>query len=217
MKKFFPWILLIFVFGVFFSGCVKKTLLPPWVSKIPVTKTSVGPEEIFRLPDGDPIPFIHLLEDINKTRVIFVGESHDQIAHHQIQVKLIQNLVKKGKDVVVAMEMFESSKQPILDRWSQGLLTEEEFLKEIQWDTTWNMDYELYKGILDEAKSHRLKVIALNVQRDLVRKVAQSGIEGLSPEDKKKLPEMDLTDQSHRAYIKSIYRSIKTGGISGSS
>jgi len=211
MKKFFPWILLIFVFGVFFSGCVKKTLFPPWVSKIPVTKTSVGPEEIFRLPDGNPIPFIHLLEDINKTRVIFVGESHDQIAHHQIQVKLIQDLVKKGKDVVVAMEMFESSQQPILDRWSQGLLTEEEFLKEIQWDTTWGMDYELYKGILDEAKSHRLKVIALNVQRDLVRKVAQSGIEGLSPEDKKKLPKMDLTDQSHRAYIKSIYKGHQDG------
>jgi uncharacterized iron-regulated protein len=215
MKKFFPWILLIFVFGVFFSGCVKKTLLPPWVSKIPVTKTSVGPEEIFRLPDGDPIPFLHLLEDINKTRVIFVGESHDQIAHHQIQVKLIQDLVKKGKDVVVAMEMFESSQQPILDRWSQGLLTEEEFLKEIQWDTTWGMDYELYKGILDEAKGHRLKVIALNVQRDLVRKVAQSGIEGLSPEDKKKLPKMDLTDQSHRAYIKSIYKGHQGGSAKG--
>ena len=215
MKKFFPWILLIFVFGVFFSGCVKKTLLPPWVSKIPVTKTSVGPEEIFRLPDGNPIPFIHLLEDINKTRVIFVGESHDQIAHHQIQVKLIQDLVKKGKDVVVAMEMFESSQQPILDRWSQGLLTEEEFLKEIQWDTTWGMDYELYKGILDEAKGHRLKVIALNVQRDLVRKVALSGIEGLSPEDKKKLPKMDLTDQSHRAYIKSIYKGHQGGSAKG--
>ena len=215
MKKFFLWILLIFVFGVFFSGCVKKTLLPPWVSKIPVTKTSVGPEEIFRLPDGDPIPFLHLLEDINKTRVIFVGESHDQIAHHQIQVKLIQDLVKKGKDVVVAMEMFESSQQPILDRWSQGLLTEEEFLKETQWDTTWGMDYELYKGILDEAKGHPLKVIALNVQRDLVRKVAQSGIEGLSPEDKKKLPKMDLTDPSHRAYIKSIYKGHQGGSAKG--
>jgi uncharacterized iron-regulated protein len=73
------------------------------------------------------------------------------------------------------------------------------------------MDYELYKGILDEAKNHRLKVIALNVQRDLVRKVAQSGIEGLSPEDKKKLPKMDLTDQSHRAYIKSIYKGHQDG------
>ena len=67
------------------------------------------------------------------------------------------------------MEMFERSQQPILDRWSQGLLTEEEFLKEVQWETTWGMDYELYQGILDEAKSHHLKVLGLNVPRDLVK------------------------------------------------
>ena len=200
---------------VLFSGCIKRTPLPPWVSKISMIKTPVGSEEILRLPGGDQISFAQLLSDLYKTRVIFIGESHDQIAHHQIQVKLIQTLIHQGKNVTLAMEMFERSQQPILDRWSQGLLTEEEFLKEIQWDTTWGLDYELYKGILDEAKSHRLKVIALNVQRDLVRKVAQSGIEGLFPEDKKILPEMDLTDQSHRAYIKSIYKGHQGGSAKG--
>jgi hypothetical protein len=68
------------------------------------------------------------------------------------------------------------------------------------------MDYELYKPILDEAKSRHLKVLCLNVQRDLVRKVAQNGMEKLLPEDKNKLPEMDLTDLQHRAYIRSIYK-----------
>jgi uncharacterized iron-regulated protein len=215
MKNHFLWVSLILTSLVLFSGCIKRALLPSWVSKMSMIKTPVGSEEILRLPGGDQISFAQLLSDLYKTRVIFIGESHDQIAHHQIQVKLIQTLIHQGKDVVVAMEMFERSQQPILDRWSQGLLTEEEFLKEIQWDTTWGMDYELYKGILDEAKSHRLKVIALNVQRELVRKVAQSGIKGLSPEDKKKLPEMDLTDQQHRTYIKSIYKGHEGGSAKG--
>ena len=126
---------------VLFSGCIKRAPLPPWVSKISMIKTPIGSEEILRLPEGDQISFAQLLSDLYKTRVIFIGESHDQIAHHQIQVKLIQNLIRQGKDIVVAMEMFERSQQPILDRWSQGLLTEEEFLKEIQWDNTWGMDY----------------------------------------------------------------------------
>jgi uncharacterized iron-regulated protein len=126
-------------------------------------------------------------------------------------VKVLQGLLEKGEDVVVAMEMFERSHQPILDRWSQGLLTEEEFLKEVQWEKAWSMDYELYKGILDEAKNHHLKVLGLNVPRDLVRKVAQNGIDGLSPADRKLLPEMDLTDPQHRAYIKSIYKSHHGG------
>lgn len=204
----------ILVCGVLFSGCVGKASLLPWVSKIFMIKAPVGPEEILKLPEGDPITWVQLVNDLNRTKVIFVGESHDQIEHHQIQVRMIQELVAKGKDIVIGMEMFERSQQPILDRWSQGLLTEEEFLKEVQWESTWGMDYELYNGILDEVKKHHLRVLGLNVQRDLVRKVAQNGIKGLSPEDKKKLPEMDLTDQQHRAYIKFIYKGHQ-GGLAG--
>ena len=197
--------LLVLVCGVLFSGCAGKAPLPPWVSKISMIKTPIGPEEILRLPQGDPITFAQLLDDLDMTRVIYVGESHDQIEHHQIEVRIIEGLLAKGKDVVIGMEMFERSQQPILDRWSQGFLTEEEFLKEIQWESTWGMDYELYKGILDMAKSHHLKVLGLNVPRDLVRTVAENGTTKLSSEDKKRLPEMDLTDRQHRAYIAYIY------------
>jgi uncharacterized iron-regulated protein len=126
--------------------------------------------------------------------VIFVGESHDQIEHYRIKVSLLQELVAQGKEIAVGMEMFEKSSQPILDRWSQSLMTEEEFLKETKWDLNWRMDYSLVKGILDEAKKYRLTLIGLNVQRDLVRKVAEQGMEGLSSEDRAGLPQMDLSD-----------------------
>ena len=78
------------------------------------------------------------------------------------------------------MEMFHRSQQPVLDRWSQGGLTEREFRKETNWDMTWGIDYQLYKGILDEAKNHHLKVLGLNVEREWVSNVAKNGIKGLS-------------------------------------
>jgi hypothetical protein len=90
-------------------------------------------------------------------------------------------------------------------------LTEEEFLKEVQWETTWGVDYELYKAVLDTAKDHHLKILGLNVPRDLVRKVAENGREGLSPEDRKTLPNMDLTNRQHRAYIAAIYKDHNKG------
>jgi uncharacterized iron-regulated protein len=170
-----------------------------------MVKAPVGPDEIFRLPEGDPITFAQLLSDLDTARVIFVGESHDQIEHHQIQVRMIHDLVAKGKDVVIGMEMFEKSQQATLDRWSQGLLTEETFLGESQWEKTWGIDHELYKGILDAAKARHLKILGLNVPRDLVRTVAEKGIPGLSPEERKLLPEMDLADRQHRAYIAAIF------------
>lgn len=198
--------LLILICGVLFSVCVGKAPLSPWVSKLSMIKAPIGPEEIFKLPEGEPINFVQLLDDLSTIRVIFVGEAHDQIEHHRIQVRMIQELLRKGRDVVIGMEMFERSQQLILDRWTQGFLTEEEFLKDVQWETTWGMDYELYKGILDEAKRHHLKVLGLNVSKDLVRKVAENGMGKLSPEDRNKLPEMDLANREHRAYIASTYK-----------
>jgi uncharacterized iron-regulated protein len=198
--------LLVLACGVLYAGCAGKAPVPSWVSKISTVKTPIGLEEILKLPQGDPITFAKLSDDLDMTRVIYVGESHDQIEHHQIQVRIIEALLEKGKEIAIGMEMFERSQQPILDRWSQGLLTEEEFLEKIQWETTWGMDYELYKGILDLAKSHHLKVLGLNVPRDLVRKVGENGTMKLSSEDKKRLPKMDLTDRQHRAYIVSIYK-----------
>jgi uncharacterized iron-regulated protein len=170
-----------------------------------------GPEEIFNLPEGEAISFSQLTEDLRPSQVIFVGESHDQWEHHQAQVRILQALITEGKDVVVAMEMFQRSQQPTLDRWSQGVLTERDFLKEVLWETTWGIDYSFYKGILEVAREHHLKVLGLNVPKDLSRKVAQSGIDNLSPEDRNSLPELDLKDRDHRRYIRSSYKQHKKG------
>src|SRR3990172_3819277 len=151
-------------------GCASVPFHPPWISKIDVLTEPIGPEEILKLPEGEKISFQHLLAELPANGVVFVGESHNQIEHHQIQTNLLKELLKREKNPVIAMEMFERSKQPILDRGSQGQLTEEEFLKEVQWDTFWGFDYSLYKPILDEVKEHRLKVLGLNTQRELVRR-----------------------------------------------
>ena len=209
MRKFFPWVVLLFCIPVFLN-CVQKAL-PHWVSMIQEITVPVGSEEIFKLPEGEKRSFSQLLGELDGPRVIFVGESHDQIEHHRIQVSLLQGSVAQGKEIAIGMEMFEKSHQPILDRWSQGFMAEDEFLKETKWDLNWRTDYNLYKGILDEVKKHRLKLIGLNVQRDLVRKVAEQGIEGLSSEDRAKLPEMDLSDRAHRAYIRSVYKDHQEG------
>ncbi len=209
MKNPFLWLIIPFIL-LSFPGCMKR-VSPPWVLKISASSPPPGSEEIFKLPEGEKISFQQLSDHLRIARVVFIGESHDQIEHHQIQVRILKDLVARGREVAIGMEMFERSQQPILDRWSKGLLTEEEFLKEVQWETTWSMDYQLYRSILDEAKSHHLKVVALNVQRDLVRKVAQNGIEKLSPEDKPKLPEIGPTDKEHLAYIKTIYKDHQGG------
>ncbi len=193
-------------FSLSLIGCAKKVPHPSWFLRVASMGDPLGPEEIIELPEGESISFSQLMEDLRPSRVIFVGESHDQREHHQAQVRILRALITEGKDIVVAMEMFQRSQQPILDRWSQGILTEEEFLKEIHWETTWGIDYSFYKDILDVAKEHHLKILGLNVPKELSRKVARTGIDNLSPEDRNSLPEMDLKDREHRRYIRSSYK-----------
>lgn len=188
-----------------------KRVPPSWV--LDITRGSPPPEaeEIFKLPAWGKISFQQMMDDFQEARVIFIGESHDQVEHHHIQVRILRDLLAKGREVIIGMEMFERRQQSILDRWRQGLLTEEDFLKEVQWENIWGMDYQLYRALLEEAKYHYLKVIGLNLERDLVRKVAQHGIKKLSSEDKAKLPEMGPIDKEHLLYLKKIYKNHKVG------
>jgi uncharacterized iron-regulated protein len=202
-------------FSLSFIGCTKKIPHPSWFLKMASTGSRLGPEEIIKLPEGDLIPFSQLMEDLRTSRAIFVGESHDQWEHHRAQARILQALITEGKDVVVAMEMFQRTQQPILDLWSQGVLTEGDFLKEVQWETAWGIDYSFYKEILDLVREHHLKVLGLNVPKKLSRKVAQTGIDNLSPEDRNSLPELDLKDRDHRRYIRSSYKQHKKGTAGG--
>ena len=202
-------------FSLSLSGCAKKVPHPSWFLKVASMGDHLGPQEIIKLPEGKSISFSQLMEDFRPSQVIFVGESHDQWEHHQAQVRILQALITEGKDVVVAMEMFQRSQQPTLDRWRQGVLTEEQFSKEVLWETTWGTDYSFYKGILDLAREHHLKVLGLNVPKELSRKVARAGIDNLSPEDRNSLPEMDLKDRDHRRYIRSSYKQHRKGTAKG--
>jgi uncharacterized iron-regulated protein len=197
------------------AGCAKKTARPSWFLRLASMGPHLESEEIIKLPEGDPISLSQLTEDLHSSRVIYVGEAHDQFEHHQVEVKMLQELLKEGREVVVAMEMFQRSQQPILDRWSQGSLSEEDFLKEVPWETTWGIDYSFYRGILDTVREHHLRVLGLNISKDLSRKVAQAGIESLSPGDRSGLPEMDLNDRDHRRYIRSFYKAHKRGPAKG--
>jgi len=205
------WITLSLVLCSYLIGCASGPPRPSWISKIEAFMEPIGPEEILKFPEEEKISFDQLLIELGQAEVIFAGETHDQVEQHQIQVRILHELLKRDRSPVVAMEMLQKDQQASLDRWSQGLLTEEEFLKEVQWETTWGFDYSLYKPILDSVRENRLKVLGLNTQRELVRKVGQNGIEGLSPEERRKLPEMDLADRQYRSYLTFIFNEHQEG------
>ena len=147
-----------------------------------------------------------VVEKLARKKIVYVGEEHDKFAHHQVQLEVLRGLYRQGPKIAVGVEMFQRPFQKALDDYITGVTDERTFLKRSEYFKRWGMDYNLYKLILDFAKAQRLPVIALNLEREIIDKVAKGGLASLSKEEKQKIPQdLDFSDQEYRARLKEVF------------
>jgi len=178
-------------------------------TKLPVKDLSKPYEEntIISAATGMPVSFDALLEDLNRNQVIYIGEKHTSQAHHKIQLKLIQAIFQKNKNIAVAMEMFAYTYQDVIDLWSAGELDEKTFLRKSHWYAGWRYDFSLYREILEFIKANRIKLVALNIPFDIPAKIRVGGIENLAEDDKAHIPkEIDTSNTAYRDYVESVFK-----------
>jgi uncharacterized iron-regulated protein len=177
-------------------------------------KSSPTVGEIVHLPTGIPVSQGQMLAVANDARVVYIGETHDNPASHRLELETLKGLVKlhPGRQAL-GMEMFTRSQQSVLDRWTAGKMDEKAFLKEVHWFDNWRMDFAYYRDLLTFARDRHIPVIALNADKSEVQEVRGHAPDQLSPEDRKKLPEMDMTDPYQRALVTAIYGDHVHGGM----
>lgn len=110
-----------------------------------------------------------------QARVVLLGESHDREEHHRWQLQTLAALHARHPGLVIALEMLPRRVQPALDRWVAGELDEAAFLREAEWRDFWRFDPALYLPIFNFARMNRIPLVAVNVDRSLVRTVAEKG------------------------------------------
>ncbi|MFP4037004.1 MAG: ChaN family lipoprotein [Desulfobacteraceae bacterium] len=189
-------------------SCASPRKGPPSLpeARIPGINRTFRPGDIVDLHRGEAISFETLLQRIAPHDVVYIGEVHDQPEHHLIQVQILQGLMEQGGPVTVAMEAFRRHHQEALDRHLSGAASEEEFLEEVDWDSTWGFPYHFYRPLISLARENKAPVLAMNVPQDLVRKVAREGLEELTEKERGQLPEeIDLKDRAHREYVRKAY------------
>src|SRR5207253_3210661 len=147
-----------------------------------------------------------VVEKLAQKKIVYVGEEHDKFSHHQVQLEVLRDLYQQTPKLVVGMEMFQRPFQKALDDYIAGAIDERTFLRRSEYFKRWNIDYNLYQPILNFAREHRLPVIALNAQSEIVDKVAKGGLDSLSKEEKQEIPqELDFSDQEYRARLKEVF------------
>ena len=156
------------------------------------TMTALQPEDV--------------MESLSDTRIIYVGESHTNPSHHVLQLSVVQSMAETTPDLLIGMEMFDYTYQSVLDQWVSGSMGETEFLERTHWYANWRFDYNLYRDILEYAKEKGIRVIALNVPFHIPGKISVGGLNSLSEEDRRHLPEtIDTGVTDHRDYVEQIF------------
>lgn len=166
----------------------------------------VAPRVLYSAASGGAISFDRMIAELKGIRIIYVGETHDSLPMHDVEFKVLEALYAQDRDLGVGLEMLPVACQKTLNRWSLGLLTKEEFIREVGWYVHWNFNFGFYEKIFDFAREHRLPVYALNVPREVITKIRMRGWDALTAEEKAYFPGVpDLTNQDHRALIRAVF------------
>ena len=135
--------------------------------------------------------------------IVYVGEFHDNAAHHAAQLAVIQSLDKRKRPIAVGLEMFQHIEQSILDAWVAQALSEEEMRRAFA--RNWSDDWYLYRDIFMYCRERNIPMIGLNVPRSITRKVAQNGFASLTPEEIGKLPPIVCrVDREYEEFLRRV-------------
>src|SRR5262249_50251407 len=94
-----------------------------------------------------------------------------------------------------------------LDAYISGEIGEQEFLRKSEYFDRWVFDFRLYSPIFRFAREHRIPMVALNADRELSEKVAKVGLDGLTDQERARLPgQIDQSDQDYRKRIQKIFK-----------
>lgn len=166
----------------------------------------LGLDAITDTATGDSLSPGELAGRLSGVSILFVGESHTDAEFHAVQLRVIEELVTAGREVVIGLEMFPTSEQAHLDSWSQGWLTEEGFLHLARWYENWGYPWPYYREIFDFAREHHLAMVGLNAPREVVSAVRSKGLKGLSPEEAAHLPpKIDTDNAEHRQLFRAFF------------
>jgi len=142
-----------------------------------------------------------------KKRVLYVGEIHNRFGHHENQLKIIEQAFRLHPDLAIGFEMFDRDVQPFLDEWVAGKRNEIDFIRKSRYFESWGFDYRLYRPIFLFAKEHRIPMIGLNINREIVSKIGKNGLASLSESDRRMVPDaIDLSSQHYRSELRKSFQ-----------
>ncbi len=103
-----------------------------------------------------------LMEAVLASDMVFLGDYHTLRQAQQTLVKLLEEVLPRRLEIVLALEMVRRDDQPVLDEYMSGAISTEEFLEKIDYEHTWGFPWSYYQPIFEKAFEHGLRVVGIN-------------------------------------------------------
>jgi len=170
---------------------------------IPVAILQAADITLWDVAGKDEISLEQAAGTLPSPGIVYVGEFHDNAAHHAAQLAVIQSLDKRNRPLAVGLEMLQHIEQSILDAWVAKALSEAEMRRAFA--RNWSQDWYLYRDIFLYCRDRSIPMIGLNVPRSITRKVAENGFESLTPEEIGKLPPIVCrVDREYEEFLRRV-------------
>jgi uncharacterized iron-regulated protein len=163
---------------------------------------ATGPQEltVYDSREKRLITFGELVDRLLAADIVCVGETHDSEQNHRVQLRIIKALYAVDDRLGVGMEMFQRPFQKEIDRYFQGGVGEEDFLKSSEYKQRWGYAWPLYRPIVEFCRKNGIPLAALNAPKELTQRISKVGHAGLTDEEKKQLGPVDFNVKAHRDY-----------------
>jgi hypothetical protein len=102
-----------------------------------------------------------LLQAMEKAQIVYLGDFHALQQSQRAQLRILKSL-SSPQQIVLGVEFLEARQQKNIDRYLQGNLPENEFLKLIEWKKRWGFPWEHYRPLMRWAKKNKVRVYGLN-------------------------------------------------------
>lgn len=131
---------------------------------------------------------------LSAVQILLIGEEHTGMDSHVIEKRVLEELARAGRRVLVGLEMYPYTEQASLDLWVGGKLSEKEFLEQSHWYRNWGYNWNYYRDIFLLAGEAQMPMFAINTPREVIAAVRKKGFTGLTEEEAAHIPPRIDTD-----------------------
>jgi uncharacterized iron-regulated protein len=152
--------------------------------------------------DGNPESQARLVAArASLARVVYLGESHDNPAHHAHQAPVLHALLNAGARPALAFEMLTQDQQREVDEAMRQADGAAALDARLRWRERGWPDFGMYEPLFELALRYRLPVIAADLDPGTVRRIAKEGLSVLPEAEREPLASRLRPDPEREARL----------------